>query len=308
MNRYFRELSVAAALGLLLLALAIFAPHFFATQPLLSRLTSQTPALVVAIGMTLVMVSRQIDISVGAQFGMCAVVAGLLAAKGAPLFVAALGAVGAGLAMGMINGALVAWLGLPSIVVTLATMVTWQEALRLWQQGRLLNLPAGVQWFGMSQAAGQISLIVFSTGLLALAAWMMRNVAAGRRVYAVGTDAEAARLAGIEPKRVTFGVFALMGALTGLAAVMNVAQSPQVQPTCGDGMEMKVIAACVVGGVAVSGGRGRLWGVFPGLLLLANVNPALTHFHVQAYWEKAIQGLVVLLAVVAEGLRNRRRS
>src|SRR5207253_7110826 len=103
-------------------------------------------------------------------------------------------------------------------------------------------------------------------------------------------------------------VFVLMGALTGLAALMNVAQSPQVQPTSGDGLELKVIAACVVGGVAISGGRGRLWGVFPGLLLLANVNPALTHFHVQAYWEKAIQGFVILLAVMADGLRNRKAN
>jgi rhamnose transport system permease protein len=185
-------------------------------------------------------------------------------------------------------------------------MVTWAEALRLWQQGRLLNLPAGVQWFGMTQAPGQTTLIIFALALVIAAAWAMRNLAAGRFVYAVGTDAEAARLAGIEPRRVTFGVFVLMGALTGLAAVMNVAQSPQVQPTCGDGLELKVIAACVVGGVAVSGGRGTLWGVLPGMLLLANVNPALTHFHVQAYWEKAIQGFVILLAVVADGLRSKK--
>ena len=303
MNRYFRELSVAAALGLLMLALAIFAPHFFTIQPLLSRFTAQTPALIVAIGMTLVMVSRQIDISVGAQFGMCAVIAGLLAPHG--LVIAITGAVIAGAIMGLLNGLLVAYLGLPSIVVTLATMVTLQEALRLWQQGKLLNLPVDMQWFGMSQAAGQMTLIIFAVAMLAIAAWMLRNVAAGRHVYAVGTDAEAARLAGIDPKRVTFGVFVLIGVLTGLAAVLNTVQSPQVQPTCGDGMEMKVIAACVVGGVAVSGGRGRLWGVFPGLILLANVNPALTHFHVQAYWEKAIQGFVILLAVVADGLRFR---
>jgi rhamnose transport system permease protein len=305
-QKHFRELSVAAALGLLLLALAIFAPHFFALNPLLSRLTAQTPALVAAIGMTLVIVCRQIDISIGSQFGMCAVVAGVLAAKGLALPVVLLGSIGAGAAMGAINGALVAWLRLPSIVVTLATMVTWAEALRLWQQGRLLNLPAGVQWFGMTQAPGQTTLIIFALALVIAAAWAMRNLAAGRFVYAVGTDAEAARLAGIEPRRVTFGVFVLMGALTGLAAVMNVAQSPQVQPTCGDGLELKVIAACVVGGVAVSGGRGTLWGVLPGMLLLANVNPALTHFHVQAYWEKAIQGFVILLAVVADGLRSKK--
>jgi rhamnose transport system permease protein len=305
-SRYFRELSVAAALGLLLLALAIGAPNFFEWQPMLSRLTAQAPALVVAIGMTLVIVSRQIDISVGAQFGMCAVIAGILAAKGLSLAVVVPAAIAAGAVMGALNGVLVAWLRLPSIVVTLATLVTWKEALRLWQEGQLLSLPDGTQWFGLAQRTGQLTLIGFALALLVVAAWMMRHLAAGRHVYAVGTDAEAARLAGIDPRRVTFGVFVLMGALTGLAAVMNVVQSPQVQPTCGEGLEMKVIAACVVGGVAVSGGRGRLWGVFPGLLLLANVNPALTYFHRPAYWEKAIQGLVILLAVMADGLRQRR--
>lgn len=308
MNKYFRELSVAGALTALLGALAIWAPHFFALQPMLSRLTAQTPALIAAVGMTFVIVSRQIDISIGAQFGMCAVIAGLLAAAKVPLPVVLIAAIGTGALMGALNGVLVAWLRLPSIVVTLATMVTWQEGLRLWQQGRLLNLPPGVQWFGLNQAAGQTGLIVFAVAFVAIAAWMMKNIAAGRRVYAVGSDAEAARLAGIDPQRTTFGVFVLLGALTGLAAMMNVVQSPQVQPTSGDGLEMKVIAACVVGGVAVSGGRGNLWGVFPGLLLLANVNPALTHFHVQAYWEKAIQGFVILLAVMADGLRSRRKK
>lgn len=308
MGKYSRELSVAAVLGVLLIALAIFAPNFFEPQPLLSRLASQMPALVAAIGMTCVLLSRQIDISIGAQFGLCAVIAGLLATAKLPLVVVIAGALVAGAVMGAVNGALVAWLGLPSIVVTLATMVTWQETLRLWQQGRLLNLPAGVQWYGLSQTIGQLVLIIAAFFLVALAAWALRRVAAGRFIYAVGSDAEAARLAGIEPRRVTFGVFVFMGLLVGLAALMNVVQSPQVQPTCGEGFELKVIAAVVVGGVAVTGGRGRLWGVVPGLLLLANVNPALTHFHVQAYWEKAIQGAVILLAVLADGLGQRRKA
>jgi rhamnose transport system permease protein len=307
MKRYFREISVALCLVVLLLALAIFAPHFFTPQPMLARLTAQMPALVATIGMTIIIICRQIDISIGSQFGMCAVVAGLVAAKGSALPVVLLASIGTGALLGAVNGVLVAWLRLPSIVVTLATMVTWAETLRLWQQGRLLDLPAGMKWLGLSQVAGQASLIVFALGLVIFAAWAMRNLAAGRHVYAVGTDAEAARLAGINPVGVTFGAFVLMGVLIGVAAVMNVSQSPQVQPTCGEGLELKVIAACVVGGVAVRGGRGNLWGVLAGFLLLANVNPALTHFHTEAYWEKAIQGLVILLAVVAEGVRSKRK-
>ena len=306
MNKYFRELTVAAALILLLLSLLLFAPHFFQAQPMVSRLTSQMPALVAAIGVALVIMTRQIDISIGAQFSMCAVIAGVTAASGLPLGVAILAALGAGALMGALNGVLVAYLGLPSIVVTLATMVTWQEALRLWQQGRLLPLPDGIQWFGLSQGAGQALVISAALILLIAAAWGMKNLAAGRFIYATGSDAEAARLAGINPKKTTFSVFVAMGLLAGLAAVLNLVQSPQVQPNAGDGLELKAIAAAVVGGVAISGGRGTLLGVLLGMMLLANVNPALTHFHQPPYWEKAIQGLVILLAVVADGLRSRK--
>lgn len=304
MKRQSRELAVGGALVLLMAALGIFAPNFFEGQPFVSRLASQMPALIAAIGVALVITTRQIDICIGSQFSMCAVIAGMTAASGLPLGAAVVAALGAGALMGALNGVLVAYMGLPSIVVTLATMVTWQEALRLWQKGRLLPLPDGVQWFGMSQSAGQGLVIGVAVLLLLAVAWAMKNSSAGRFIYATGSDAEAARLAGINPKATTFGTFVLMGVLVGLAAVMNLVQSPQVQPNGGDGLELKAIAAAVVGGVAISGGRGTVWGVLLGLLLLANVNPALTHFHQPPYWEKAIQGLVIILAVAADGFRK----
>jgi rhamnose transport system permease protein len=185
-------------------------------------------------------------------------------------------------------------------------MVTLRQGLNLVRQGEFVNLPEGVQWLGLSQTAGQWLMVLTSLGFLVAFGLGMRHLAAGRFVYAVGSDAEAARLAGIRPQLGTFLVFVFLGALTGLAAMMNVAQSPQVQPLSGSGLELKVIAAVVVGGVAISGGRGNLWGAFAGLLLLACVSPALTHLHVEAYWEKAIQGAIILLAVIADGLRTRK--
>jgi rhamnose transport system permease protein len=304
MKRHSRELAVGGALVLLMAALGIFSPNFFEGQPFVSRLASQMPALVAAIAVALVITTRQIDISIGAQFSMCAVIAGIVAGSGLPVGAAIAAALCAGALMGALNGVLVAYMGLPSIVVTLATMVTWQEALRLWQKGRLMDLPEGVQWFGMSQGAGQGLVIGAALLLLVAVAWAMKHTSAGRFLYATGSDAEAARLAGIRPKATTFGAFVIMGLLVGLAAVLNLVQSPQVQPNGGDGLELKAIAAAVVGGVAISGGRGTVWGVLLGMLLLANVNPALTHFHQPPYWEKAIQGLVILLAVAADGLRK----
>jgi rhamnose transport system permease protein len=308
MKRYFREFSVAAALGILLLALAIFAPSFFQPQPLLSLATREAPTLVVACGMALVIICRQIDISVGSQFAICSVCAGLFAAMHWPLVLVLAASVFIGAAFGAFNGALVAGLGLPSIVVTLATMVTWREGLRWLRQGVWVDLPNGVQWFGLPQMTGQWTLVLVALVILILLALALKHLSLGRFIYAVGTDAEAARLAGIRPRLMTFGVFVFMGALTGLAAMMNTIQSPQVDPNSGTGLELKTIAAVVVGGVAISGGRGTLWGVFAGLLLLACVSPALTHLHVEAFWGKVIQGAIILLAVVADGLRSRTIS
>jgi rhamnose transport system permease protein len=306
MKRFFRELSVLGALAAVLVGMAIFAPAFFSPQPLLSLLTREAPTLVVACGMACVIITRQIDISVGSMFSVCSVCAGLLAARGWPLLLVLPASVALGALLGAVNGLLVAGLRLPSIVVTLATMVTLRQGLNLVRQGEFVNLPDRIQWFGLSQMAGQLVLVGASVVFLVALALAMRHVAAGRFVYAVGTDAEAARLAGIRPQLVTFLVFIFIGALTGLAAMMNLAQSPQVQPLSGAGLELKVIAAVVVGGVAISGGRGNLWGAFTGLLLLACVSPALIHLHIEAYWEKAIQGAIILLAVVADGLRTRR--
>src|SRR5688572_12397736 len=185
-------------------------------------------------------------------------------------------------------------------------MVTLREALRLKQQGVFINLPDGAQWFGLPMIAGQLTICGVALGLLVLLAFAMKYLAAGRFIYAAGSDAEAARLAGLRPQLTIFWVFVLMGALTGLAAVLNLVQSPQVDPNSGRGLELEAIAAAVVGGVAVSGGRGRLWGVLAGLLLLVCIGPALTYLGVKPYWEKAIQGAIILLAVVADGLRSRR--
>ena len=306
MKRSFRELSVLGALAAVLVGMAIFAPAFFSPQPLLSLLTREAPTLVVACGMACVIITRQIDISVGSMFSVCSVCAGLLAARGWPLLLVLPASVALGALLGAVNGLLVAGLRLPSIVVTLATMVTLRQGLNLVRQGEFVNLPDRIQWFSLSQMAGQLVLVGASVVFLVALALAMRHMAAGRFVYAVGTDAEAARLAGIRPQLVTFLVFVFIGALTGLAAMMNLAQSPQVQPLSGAGLELKVIAAVVVGGVAISGGRGNLWGAFTGLLLLACVSPALIHLHIEAYWEKAIQGAIILLAVVADGLRTRK--
>jgi rhamnose transport system permease protein len=304
----FREGSVAAALVVLLAVLWMIAPSFFQFQPLLSLGAREAPTLIVTAGMALVILTRQIDISVGSQFAVCGVTAGMLAAQHVPLPLVGLVAVAVGALLGAVNGALVAGLRLPSIVVTLATMVAWREGLRWWRQGQFVDLPEELQWLGLNQQTGQELLIGFALLVFAALAVALRQCTGGRYLYAVGSDEEAARLAGIRPRLVTFGVFVAMGALAGLAAMMNTLQSPQVDPKSGTGLELRVIAAVVVGGVAISGGRGSLWGVLAGAVLLACIAPALTHLHIEAYWSRAIEGSIIILAVVADGIRSRKQN
>ena len=278
-GRYKREISVAAAYAALLLLLAVAAPGFYRGDEFRSILVKSAPVLIAAVGMTLVILARQIDISIGSQFSICGIAAGLFARAGVPMAMAIPLTLLVGALMGVLNGFLIAGAGLPAIVVTLATRVVLKEALRWIREGEFVRgLPDSFQWLGLGQAAGRWMLILAAVGVFALFLWGLRFLAAGRSVRAVGSDAEAARLSGIPPRRVVFWVFVLMGALTGLAALLNAIRFPQVDPNAGDGLELQVIAAVVVGGVAISGGRGTLAGVLIGVLLLLSISSALVFF------------------------------
>jgi rhamnose transport system permease protein len=315
--RYRREISVAAVYGIILLLLAFAAPRFFMPDQLRVFIVSSAPVLVAAVGMTLVILCRQIDISIGSIFSICGVVAGLLAQAGLPIGLVAVLTLLTGGLLGSINGVLVAGLGLPSIVVTLATLVIWRESLRYVREGEFVrNLPPGFQWFGMGQSAGQWIVVSIALAVLAIFAWGLSNLAAGRFVYATGSDPEAARLAGIRPRRVIFAVFVTMGALAALAALLNAVRFADVDPNSGAGLELQVIAAVVVGGVAVSGGRGTLAGSGIGVALLGSIAPALVFLGTNPYlaflgakpqWEKAVQGLIILLAVAWDSLYREGR-
>jgi rhamnose transport system permease protein len=302
-----REIFVAAALGALLVVLALRVPDFFAWPNLRDLGVTRAYVLVAAVGMTLVLLAGQIDISIGSQFAVAGVVAGLLARAGLPVALVVAATIAAGAAMGALNGALVAGLGLPSIVVTLATMVTLRKTVVWGRGGAAVDLPEGFQWLGLGQSAGQALVVAAAAALFLAFAWGMRHLAAGRAVYAAGSDPEAARLAALGPRRVVFGVFVLMGALSAMAAVLSLLQTTRADPASGEGLELQVIAAVVVGGTAVSGGRGTLLGTLAGAALLGTIGTALVFLQVAPSWERAVQGLIILVAVASDALNLRRR-
>ncbi|MFO0912649.1 MAG: ABC transporter permease [Pirellulales bacterium] len=306
-----REISVLLALLGIFAILAWRAPHFFSGGNLKDILVTAAPVLICSVGMTLVVLSRQIDISIGSQFSLDCIVAALLAQAGVPMPLVVVMTLLFGAGLGAVNGVLVGWWQLPSIVTTLATMVLWRESLRWWREGAFVrDLPISYQWFGLSQGAGQAVIIGTAIGVLWVAAWGLRNLAAGRYVFAVGAAPESARLMGIRPSRVIFATFVAMGMLTALAAVLNGIRFAHADPNFGSGLELKVIAAVVVGGTLVTGGRGSLLGTALGVLLLGVIGPALVFLDVAPQWEKALQGLIILAAVAGDAIwsASRRRG
>lgn len=296
-----REISAALAYVVLLLLVGAFAPGFFTASNWRDMAMNNAPVLIIAIGMTLVILIGEIDISVGSQFAVCTVAAGWIAKTGLSIPVLMLCILAIGAVLGAMNGLMVAQFRLPSIIVTLATFVAWRDGLRWITQGAWVqDLPRTFQWFGFNQSVGEATIVGASLVVLLVLAWAMRYSGAGRAVYAVGSDKEAAYLAGINPSLVAFSIFVMMGVLTGLAALLNSVRFSSVPSNSGMGLELKAIAAVVVGGTAITGGRGNVAGTLIGTALLGTIGTALTFLGINPFWEKAIQGAIILAALTSD--------
>ncbi|MGI4854631.1 MAG: ABC transporter permease [Janthinobacterium lividum] len=307
-----REIAILIA-NLLLLALLAGTTHgFFTLANLADLFLANMPVMLVALGMTLIILTGQIDISVGAVFALCSVTAGLSGRAGAPTPVFLLVATAVGIACGALNGALSAYSRIPSIVVTLATAVVLRDGLRWGTEGAWVgDLPPLFQRFGLPQGGYTLLVLLVTCVLTIVCALGLRFLRAGRAVFATGSNEAAAKQLGINTNSIVFAVFAITGALTGLAATLNAVRFNQIPSNSGIGLEMKVIAAVAVGGAAITGGSATVLGTVLGVVLLGLIGPALTFLGVSAYWEKALQGGIILLAVSANVLgsyRLRRRT
>lgn len=300
-GRYRRELAAGLAYLTLLLLAAVMAPAFFTVANWRDLLVNNAPVLVIAVGMTLVVLVAEIDISVGSQFAVCSLVAAWLVKAGLPLVLWVPSVLATGVVLGSVNGLLVARWRLPSIIVTLAMLGTWRNASQWITQGAWVqDFPDGFQWFGLNQRTGEVLIVSISLAVLLGFGWGLRRLGAGRAIYAVGSDAEAARLVAIRPTLVVFSVFLLAGVLTALASILNAVRFTAVPGNAGMGLELKVIAAVVVGGTAIRGGRGTLLGTFVGVALLGTIGTVLTFAGINPFWEKAIQGVIILSAAVSD--------
>lgn len=315
-----RELGIVVALALLVAVTAILEPRFIETDSLRNLALNASIFAILAVGQTLVLVTRNVDLSVGSVLGLSAYLAGNLLSNhpGLALPIVFVLGIALGAACGLFNGILVTWGQVPALVVTLGTLYTFRGLAFLWTDGKQVNaetLPDSFLNLGTDSILGVPILVVFALIVVLIVGQWLRDYRTGRELYAIGSNPEGARLAGVRSERRVLTAFVLAGALAGLGGVLFTARFGTVDATAGVGYELTVIAAAVVGGVAIFGGRGSVYGAALGALLLGTITSSLIVLRVEAFWQQAAIGALLLLTIAFDrlvGLRVdaalRRRS
>ncbi|TYL88017.1 ABC transporter permease [Bradyrhizobium cytisi] len=304
-----QEALLAIAVIGLAIIVGLYNPRFLAMRNLSDVLLGNAYIAVAAVGMSMVIISGNIDISVGSLIGVLATVSGTLAVEGAPIIVTWLAPLVVGILVMAFQGAIIAYLRIPAIVVTLGMLSILKGGLIGVTGGKwITDLPdsfhlANIELF--DAVPMPVFLMIVAT---IFAAWWMRYSAPGRTIYAVGGNAEAARLCGISPPRATVMVFALHGFFAGVAALLYATQLRVIQSTVPPNLELTIITASVVGGVSILGGVGTVIGSTLAAILIAEIASALVFTDVSPYWIRAVQGVLILITVIADILRRRRMA
>ncbi len=303
-----QEALLAVAIVALAVAVGFVNPRFLATRNLSDILLGNAYIAVAAIGMSMVIISGNIDISVGALIGVLATLSGSLAVAGAPVVVTWLTPVVIGAAVMAAQGAVVAYLRIPSIVVTLGMLSILKGGLISVTGGRwITDLPANFHLADMNLFSVPMPVVIMVVAT-ALAALWMKYSGHGRAIYATGGNAEAARLCGVNPQRTVMMVFALHGFFAGIATLVYATQLRVIQSTTPAGLELTIITASVVGGVSILGGVGSVVGATLAAILIAEITSALVFVNVSPYWTDAVRGALILATVIVDILRRRRRA
>ena len=303
-----QEMVLFLCIVVLLAVVGAINPRFVADRNLTSIFLGNAYIAVAAIGMSMVIISGNIDISVGSLIGVLATLSGSLAVAGYPVVVAWLAPLVAGALATALMGFLVAYLRIPSIVVTLGMLSILKGGLISVTGGAwITNLPAGYALAQM-RPLGVPMPVWFMVVLTALAALWMRHTATGRAIYAVGGHAEAARVSGISRRRTIMTVFVIHGLFVGIASVLFATQLSVIQSTVPPNLELTIITATVVGGVSILGGTGTVIGATLAAILLAAIGSSLIFVSISPYWLRAVQGVLILITVLADLMRRRRQA
>ncbi|MFI9529060.1 ABC transporter permease [Micromonospora rosaria] len=297
-----RELGILLALVLLVGVTFAVNQRFLSAQNVKDLLLGSTILAILAVGQAIVIITRNVDLSVGSILGLSAFATGVLFVDnpGVPIPVAILVGTALGAACGAVNGGLIAAARVPALVVTLGTLYVFRGLDHTWATGRQINaadMPPAFLRMGTATVAGVPVLALVAVAVLVVAGYLLKHYRSGRELYAIGSDPDAARLSGIAVGRRVFFAFLASGALAGLAGVLYAARFGTVDANAGLGLELNVVAAVVVGGVAIFGGSGSVYGAALGAVLLTTIGSALPVLGVTPFWQRAAVGALILAAI-----------
>ncbi|MEH2128824.1 MULTISPECIES: ABC transporter permease subunit [unclassified Nostoc] len=304
-------LEVAGILPILVIICILFAflsPNFLTGGNIVNILRQASINIVLATGMTFVILTGGIDLSVGSILAVSAVVALLVSLLPALSWAAVPAALLAGLLLGLLNGALITFLDVPPFIVTLGSLTALRGVGFLIAKGTtLINRDINFAWVGNSYV-GPLPWLVIIALLTVIASWfVLRQTVLGVQIYAVGGNERAARLTGIKVNRVLLFVYGISGLLAGLGGIMSASRLYSASGVLGQGYELDAIAAVILGGTSFTGGIGTIGGTLLGALIIAILNNGLTLLNLSYFWQLVVKGLVIILAVMIDRLRRRSR-
>jgi ribose transport system permease protein len=305
-------IQLAGMLPVLILICILFAvltPNFLTENNIINVVRQASINIVLAAGMTFVILTGGIDLSVGSVLGLTAVIAVVVSLVPSFSWAAIPVALLAGLVIGVLTGMIVAYLGLPPFIVTLGTYTAIRGAAYLAAGGTtVINSQINFAWIGNGYLGPVPWLVIIALITIAVSAFILHGTVLGVHVYAVGGNAQAARLTGIPVPFVLIFVYGVSGLLSGLGGAMSASRLYSAQGQLGIGYELDAIAAVILGGTSFSGGIGNVFGTLVGALIIAVLNNGLTLLNVSFYWQLVIKGLVIVLAVTLDKLRTRGQA
>jgi len=309
-----RETGILIAFVLVVVAATVKNPNFlFSNDGFRDLLLTPSILLLVAVGQAVVIITRNVDLSVGSTLGLSAYLTGRLFIDfpGIPILAVFLIGILFGGLLGLVNGALVAFARVPALVITLGTLYIYRGINVWWTGSDRINasdMPKDFLALGTQQFFSIPVLTIIALVVLIAAGWYLRNQRGGRELYAIGSDPGAANLYGLKVTQRVLVAFVVCGALAGLAGVLYAARYGTINSQAGSGFELEAVGAAVIGGVAIFGGSGTVWGAAIGAFLLFTINRALPILGVQDFWQRAVVGVLIIGAIVLDRVLSLRQS
>ena len=304
-----RELTLIVLIAAIIIVMASINPYFFSVANFRAVAVGMAPTAVIVIGMAILLASGGFDLSVGSVMALSSTVVALLLLSGLPIPIAVILGLVLGVIAGIANGVLVTGLGINPLIATLGTMsIARGIALVLTEGFSVSSLPPGFAWIGKADIGGLPVIVVFTLALVIVFDLAVRHTRFFRQVYFIGANEKAALLSGIHVTRVRIIAYALTGFLAALAGVLLASRLMSGTPTAGNGIELQVLAAAVIGGASLRGGEGTILGAFLGVVFVALINNSMTMLAVSIYWQMIVIGSVLVAAVALDMLIRKKRG